>query len=140
MNTVMCVKFKEELEALSKPPLLGKIGIEVQSKLSVKGWELWKQCQTMLINETRYSMMDPYGINYILGKLEEFLEGDEIETMMLAKLVKQGVEIPADLMELARESGLLTEDGSDAETEANDEVKANAEKVEKDDLMFYEVK
>ncbi|MFS1428926.1 Fe(2+)-trafficking protein [Vibrio splendidus] len=151
MSTVMCVKFKQELEALSKPPLLGKLGIEVQSKLSAKGWELWKTVQTILINEAGVSMMNPSGINFALRNLEQFLENDEIETTMIGKLLKQNAELPQDLIDQAIASGIITgqegndevttEEVSEEHSKGETETSTQADEVPDDSgMMFYEVK
>ncbi|EQM48179.1 bacterial Fe(2+) trafficking family protein [Vibrio parahaemolyticus VPCR-2010] len=109
MKTVLCVKYGKELEALPKPPIKGELGEKVYQKLSAKGWRLWLMCQTIIINDQGLNLMEDGVIDEVMESLSIFLENNEIEQELLNKLVKQDVELPDDLLSIAKQRGLLSE-------------------------------
>lgn len=123
MKTILCAKYGKELEALPKPPIKGELGEKVYQKLSAKGWRLWQMCQTIIINDQGLNLMEDGAIAHVMESLSEFLESNEIEKELLNKLVKQDIELPDDLLAIAKERGLLDE--------------SDDKKLEPED-MFYE--
>ncbi|MEQ8517272.1 MAG: oxidative damage protection protein, partial [Chromatocurvus sp.] len=49
-RTVICRKYREELEGLDKPPFPGPRGEDIFENVSKKAWDAWQANQTMLIN------------------------------------------------------------------------------------------
>ncbi|WP_086933940.1 oxidative damage protection protein [Agarilytica rhodophyticola] len=78
-RTVMCRKYKQELPALSAPPLPGARGAELFETISAKAWQDWLQHQTRLINEKHLNMMDPEARKYLSEQMEKFLSGAEYD-------------------------------------------------------------
>lgn len=75
-RTVMCRKYKEELEGLDFPPMPGKKGQELYETVSKKAWQEWQKQQTMLINEKHLNMMDPFARKYLQAQMEHFLDNE----------------------------------------------------------------
>ena len=72
MKKVMCKKLKKEAEALDYLPYPGEIGKKIQENISKEGWELWVSHQTMLINEMRFSPVDPKARKFLEEEMEKF--------------------------------------------------------------------
>ncbi|EGR3228887.1 hypothetical protein DC859_24415 [Vibrio parahaemolyticus] len=87
----------------------GELGEKVYQKLSAKGWRLWLMCQTIIINDQGLNLMEDGVIDHVMESLSIFLENNEIEQELLNKLVKQDVELPDDLLSIAKQRGLLSE-------------------------------
>ena len=79
-RTVFCKKYKEELPALSAPPLPGTLGQKIFEEVSEKAWRAWLQHQTMLINEKHLNMMDMTARTYLKQQMEKFLAGEEYDS------------------------------------------------------------
>ncbi len=78
-RTVLCKKYKEELPALSAPPLPGAQGQKIYEEVSEKAWRAWLKHQTMLINEKHLNMMDMTARTYLKEQMEKFLSGEEYD-------------------------------------------------------------
>lgn len=78
-RTVMCRKYKQELEGLDKAPLPGQRGQEIYDTISKKAWSEWQEQQTMLINEKRLSLIDPAARKYLAEQMERFFNDLPIE-------------------------------------------------------------
>ena len=76
-RTVMCRKYKEELEGLEKPPYPGPKGQEIYETVSKKAWEEWTNHQTMIINEKHMRLMDPSTRKILQEEMEKFLDGGD---------------------------------------------------------------
>lgn len=75
-ETVHCVKLGKEGEALAKPPYPGDLGKRIQANVCREAWEMWKEHQTMLINEYRLSPMDPKARKFLEEEMERYFFGD----------------------------------------------------------------
>ena len=73
MRTVNCIKYKEELEGLSRPPYPGPKGLEIYETVSKKALIEWMNHQTMLINEKHLNMMDPSSRALLLEEMAKFM-------------------------------------------------------------------
>lgn len=82
-RTVHCVKLGREAEALTRQPYPGDLGKRIFENVSKEAWEMWKEHQTMLINEYRLSPMDPKARKFLEEEMERFFFG-------------QGSELPPD--------------------------------------------
>ncbi|MGH1462544.1 MAG: oxidative damage protection protein, partial [Neptuniibacter sp.] len=71
-RTVVCRKYKEELEGLDRPPYPGPKGQDIYDNVSKKAWKEWTDHQTMIINEKHLSMMDPSTREFLQSEMEKF--------------------------------------------------------------------
>tara|TARA_Y100000780_G_C13616323_1_gene390638 strand:- start:108 stop:380 length:273 start_codon:yes stop_codon:yes gene_type:complete len=78
-RTVLCRKYKEELEGLDRPPYPGPKGQDIYDNVSKKAWKEWTDHQTMIINEKHLSLMDPSTREYLQSEMEKFMTGDNYE-------------------------------------------------------------
>ncbi len=76
---VNCKKLDKELPGLGFKPYPGELGDNIYNHISQKGWQLWLQHQTMLINEKRLSLADPDTQKYLAAEMEKFLFGGDYE-------------------------------------------------------------
>jgi len=76
MRTVYCIKLKEELEGLDRPPLPSEIGKRIFKEVSKQAWADWQKHQTMLMNENRLNMADLRARQYLLRQMENYFFGD----------------------------------------------------------------
>ena len=79
VRTVLCRRYKEELEGLDRAPLPGAKGQEIFESVSKKAWSEWLGHQTMLINEKHLSLLDPDSRKYLMGEMDKFLSGEEFD-------------------------------------------------------------
>ncbi|MFY0678283.1 MAG: oxidative damage protection protein [Neptuniibacter sp.] len=78
-RTVLCRKYKEELEGLDRPPYPGPKGQAIYETVSKKAWKEWTDHQTMIINEKHLSMMDPSTREFLQSEMEKFMDGGDYE-------------------------------------------------------------
>ncbi len=80
---VMCLKFGEELQGLSKPPFAGEMGQKIYDNISEKAWKMWNEdMQIKVLNEYRLNMGDPADYQKLVDQMFLFLnlkEGDVVE-------------------------------------------------------------
>lgn len=72
--TVHCARCgRPEAPALQRPPLPGKLGIEIRDRVCADCWNEWQKMEVMVINELRLNFMDP-GSQEVLNKhMRDFL-------------------------------------------------------------------
>ena len=75
-RTVFCHKLKTELPGLSFAPYPGSLGQRIFNEISETAWKQWLNHQTMLINEYRFSMLDPKARQFLAQEMEKFLFGE----------------------------------------------------------------
>ncbi len=78
-RTVLCRKYKKELEGLAQPPLPGAKGQDIFDHVSKQAWEEWMQHQTLLINEKQLSLMDMGARTYLSEQMQKFFAGDDVD-------------------------------------------------------------
>lgn len=78
-RTVICKKYKEQLEGLDAPPFPGPKGQAIYETVSKKAWEEWLAHQTTLINEKRLNMMDMTARTYLNEQRDKFLSGEDVD-------------------------------------------------------------
>ena len=72
-RTVMCSKFKEEMEGLDKPPFAGDLGVTIFENVSKKAWHAWKDdMELKVINEYRLNMGDRKDYEVLLNQMKLF--------------------------------------------------------------------
>ena len=75
-RTVQCVHLKKEAEGLKAAPYPGELGKRIFDNVSTEGWKAWLSHQTMLINENRFSALDPKARSFLEAEMEKFFFGD----------------------------------------------------------------
>jgi Fe-S cluster biosynthesis and repair protein YggX len=78
-RTVVCSRYKEELEALESPPLPGPNGERIFEEVSKKAWNEWQALQTMLINEKHLKLIDPEARKYLTEQMWRFFANEEVD-------------------------------------------------------------
>ncbi len=75
---VNCVVLGTEAPGLERVPYPGELGQRIFQNVSVDGWRLWVERQTMIINENGLSTIDPTSLSLIEQHMLGFLfkEGD----------------------------------------------------------------
>lgn len=72
--TVACVRCgRAEAPALTRPPLPGKLGLEIREKVCADCWGEWQRVEVMVINELRLNFMDPGAQETLNQHMREFL-------------------------------------------------------------------
>jgi Fe-S cluster biosynthesis and repair protein YggX len=64
---------RPEAPALSRPPLPGKLGLELREKICADCWNEWQKVEVMVINELRLNFMDPGSQETLNRHMREFL-------------------------------------------------------------------
>ncbi|KEA62443.1 putative Fe(2+)-trafficking protein YggX [Marinobacterium lacunae] len=78
-RTVICRKYKKEMEGLERPPYPGALGQEIFDNVSKQAWQEWTDHQTMLINEKHLNLMDPQSRKYLQEEMQKFLSGEDYD-------------------------------------------------------------
>lgn len=73
---VQCVKLKQELEGLEKPPIKGDLGQRLYDNVSQQAWRMWLEYSKMLINEFRLDLVSPQGQRIWLDQCEKYFFGE----------------------------------------------------------------
>ena len=76
-RTVLCRKYKEELEGLESAPYPGEKGEDIYNSVSKKAWEEWLEHQKMLINEGQINLADRESRKWLNEQMDLFLSGEE---------------------------------------------------------------
>jgi Fe-S cluster biosynthesis and repair protein YggX len=72
--TVECARCgRSEAPALSRQPLPGKLGAEIQQRVCADCWGEWQKMEVMVINELRLNFMDPAAQETLNRQMREFL-------------------------------------------------------------------
>ena len=78
-RTVMCRKYKKEMEGLDAPPFPGPRGQDVYENVSKQAWQDWQAHQTMLINEKQLSLIDPETRKYLQEQMQSYFSGEDYD-------------------------------------------------------------
>lgn len=78
-RTVVCSRYKKELEGLAKPPVPGAGGERIFNEVSKKAWLEWQALQTMLINEKHLKLIDPDARKYLSEQMWRFFANEEVD-------------------------------------------------------------
>ena len=76
-RTVLCKKYKEELEGLESAPYPGEKGEDIYNSVSKRAWEEWLEHQKMLINEGQINLADRESRKWLNEQMNLFLSGEE---------------------------------------------------------------
>lgn len=73
-GSVHCARCgRPEAPALPRPPLPGKLGLEIREKVCADCWTEWQNMEVMVINELRLNFMDPGSQETLNRHMREFL-------------------------------------------------------------------
>ena len=78
-RTVVCSRYKQELEGLDSPPMPGAAGEKIYTQVSKRAWSEWQELQTMLINEKHLRLMDPEARKYLSEQMWRFFNNEEVD-------------------------------------------------------------
>jgi Fe-S cluster biosynthesis and repair protein YggX len=76
---VHCVKLKQELPGLEKPPFPGELGRRIYEHVSQQAYDMWPAQQVLLINHYGLNMADPESRKILREQMEEFFFGPQEE-------------------------------------------------------------
>ena len=76
MPYIYCLKLKKEAAQLDKPPMNGELGERIYQNISVEAWQQWLEKQTILINENRFTPVDPEHRKILQEEMVKFLFED----------------------------------------------------------------
>lgn len=79
MTKIVCRKYGEELEAMTKPPFPNALGQKIQETVSQKAWDEWMKLQTMLINEKHLKLFDAEAKQFLNAQRELFFDNGDYE-------------------------------------------------------------
>jgi Fe-S cluster biosynthesis and repair protein YggX len=71
-DMITCSRTGEQVPKMDKPPLRGKIGLEIWEKVGQAAWDEWAQSEVMVINEYRLNLADPEHRKALYGHMREF--------------------------------------------------------------------
>lgn len=74
-HTVICVRYKQELEGLEERPFDTDFGQKIYENVSKKAWAEWLERQKMLLNEYRLQPWTPQAQQFLVEQMEEFFFG-----------------------------------------------------------------
>lgn len=74
---VQCVKLKQELPGLDRPPIPGELGKRVFENVSKQAWKMFEDHFKMVMNEYRLNLMDPRTDEIFKQQVVEFLFGND---------------------------------------------------------------
>ncbi|HUN23623.1 MAG TPA: oxidative damage protection protein [Anaerolineales bacterium] len=75
---VYCVKLKQNLPALKRPPFGGELGQRIFAHISQSAWNLWRQQQIIIINHYGLNMVDPRATALLMKECEKFLFEEDV--------------------------------------------------------------
>ncbi|HVG09592.1 MAG TPA: oxidative damage protection protein [Thermoanaerobaculia bacterium] len=75
MNCVRCGR--PEAPPLTRRPMPGALGAEIQEKICADCWAEWQKVEVMVINELRLNFMDPESQKVLSQHMREFLFSGE---------------------------------------------------------------
>jgi Fe-S cluster biosynthesis and repair protein YggX len=73
---VHCVKYKQDLPGLEKPPVPGELGEKIFAHVSQKAWDEFMEYFKMIINEYRLDLTNPLTDNLFEQKVDDYLFQD----------------------------------------------------------------
>ena len=76
---VHCQLLNEDLDALAFQTYPGELGKRIFENISQQAWQQWLSLQTMLINETRLSPINPEHRAYLEAEMEKYFFGEGSE-------------------------------------------------------------
>lgn len=78
-HTVVCRKYKQEMEGMAFAPFPGPKGQDLLNTVSKQAWQEWLKHQTMLINENHLNVMQAEAQAFLAEQREKFLDNTDYE-------------------------------------------------------------
>ena len=72
---VHCVKLDKEADGLKWITYPGELGERIFQQVSQEAWQMWLSHQTMLINESRLTPIEPKARKFLEEEMEKFFFG-----------------------------------------------------------------
>ena len=72
-RTIFCTFLQREAEGLERAPYPGELGQRIYENISKEAWQQWVRHQTMLMNESRLTPIDPKARKFLVEEMEKFL-------------------------------------------------------------------
>ena len=76
MADVTCRRCGQTRAGLTRAPMPGPLGQEIQRSICAECWDEWTRAEVMVINELRLNFMDPSAQQVLEGHMREFLALD----------------------------------------------------------------
>lgn len=76
-RTVHCVKLKQDLPGLAKPPFPNALGQEIFERVSAEAWDQWLKESVRYINTYRVDLSAKQGQEFMVKQLRIWLGLDE---------------------------------------------------------------
>ncbi|MCW5850814.1 MAG: oxidative damage protection protein [Anaerolineae bacterium] len=74
---VYCVKLKQTLPGLERPPFAGELGQRIYEHISAAAWDMWKRQAVMLVNHYGLIGVDPDARKWLNEQMEAYLFEDD---------------------------------------------------------------
>ena len=74
---VYCVKLKQTLPGLERPPFAGELGQRIYDHISAAAWDMWKRQAVMLVNHYGLIGVDPDARKWLNEQMEAYLFEDD---------------------------------------------------------------
>lgn len=78
-RTVDCLRYGAGQDGLDRVPYPGELGERIYAQVSKRAWGEWLAHQTMLINENRWSPVDPQVRKQLKQAMEDYFFGAGVE-------------------------------------------------------------
>ena len=75
-RTVHCIKLGRDAEGLKMAPYPGELGQKIFDNVSQESWQAWLVHQTMLLNESRLTPIEPKDRKFLEEEMEKFFFGE----------------------------------------------------------------
>lgn len=76
-SSVHCSRCGLDAAALARPPMPGKLGAEIHTRVCAPCWAEWQGMEVMVINELRLNFMDPEAQATLNQHMREFFKLDD---------------------------------------------------------------
>jgi Fe-S cluster biosynthesis and repair protein YggX len=73
---VNCVKLGREAPGLPKAPIPGDLGQKVYERVSLEGWDMFREYFTMVVNERHLDLADDSTNEIFINLIEDFFFGE----------------------------------------------------------------
>lgn len=73
---VYCVKLRQELPGLEKPPFPGELGQRIYEHISKQAYDMWSRESMNIISSQNLNMADPQARKALRQQMEKFFFGD----------------------------------------------------------------
>jgi Fe-S cluster biosynthesis and repair protein YggX len=72
MANITCTRCSESAPQMEKPPIRGKVGLDIQAAACQECWDEWTSGEVMIINEYRLNLADPEHRKVLYSHMRKF--------------------------------------------------------------------